>query len=304
MEYKDYYKILEVDKKADKDTIKKAYRKLAKKFHPDNNPGNKRAEEKFKEMNEAYEVLSNDEKRKRYDTMGSADMNGSGFDPSQYSQQNTYRKGGFDPNGGYSSVRNDFSDFFNAFFGDLGMGGMGRDPFAGSSRKSTSQRTAAVPDSEAEMKVSIEDALAEREMVVSINDKKVNLKIPKGIRSGQQIKMKGQGQDGGNLLIRIELIDTPSLTLEEDDLVKTVDIYPWQAYQGTQVQVMMPDNTFKVTIPEKIKGGSRIRMREQGYYRKDKTRGDLYIKINIVNPTSLSDKDKEIYKDLSNRYRL
>jgi curved DNA-binding protein len=184
------------------------------------------------------------------------------------------------------------------------MGGMGRDPFAGSSRRSTSQRTAAAPDSEAEMKVSIEDALAEREMIVSINDRKVNLKIPKGIRSGQKIKMKGQGQDGGNLLIRIELTDTPSLTLEEDDLVKTVDIYPWQAYLGTQVQVVMPDNTFKVTIPEKMKGGSRIRMREQGYYKKDKTRGDLYIKINIVNPSSLSDKDKEIYKDLSNRYRL
>ncbi|HPY98230.1 MAG TPA: DnaJ domain-containing protein [Clostridia bacterium] len=294
MEYKDYYKILGVDKKDDKDTIKKAYRKLAKKFHPDNNPGNKRAEERFKEINEAYEVLYDDEKRKRYDTMGMNDFSSAGFDPSAYGQQYSYNYGG---SSGFSRS-NDFSDFFNMFFGDLGMGADVFGQSSGRKSKAASRQF----DSEASMKVSIEDALAQREMIVSINDKKVNLKIPEGIRSGQKIKMKGQGQGGGDLYIKIELQDTPNLTLENDDLIKTVDIYPWQAYFGSSIQVEMPDNTLKVTIPKKIKGGARIRIKEKGYYKKDKTRGDLYIKVNIVNPVRMSEKDEEIYKELSNRF--
>lgn len=297
MEYKDYYKILGVEKKDDKDTIKKAYRKLAKKFHPDNNPGNKRAEEKFKEINEAYEVLSDNEKRKRYDTMGMNDFNSAGFDPSSFNQKNSYD---FNRGSGFSQS-NDFSDFFNMFFGDLGMGSMNSDPFRQSSTRS-SRAASQQFDSEAFMKVSIEDALAEKEMIVSINDRKVNLKLPKGIRSGQKIKMKGQGQSGGDLYIKIELQDTSTLALDNDDLIKTVDIYPWQAYFGSVVQVDMPDNTLKVTIPQRIKGGSKIRIREKGYYKKDKTRGDLYIKVNIVNPSEMSLKDEQTYKELSNRF--
>ncbi len=297
MEYKDYYKILGVEKKDDKDTIKKAYRKLAKKFHPDNNPGNKRAEEKFKEINEAYEVLSDNEKRKRYDTMGMNDFNSTGFDPSSFNHKDSYD---FNRGSGFSQS-NDFSDFFNMFFGDLGMGSMNSDPFRQSSTRS-SRAASQQFDSEAFMKVSIEDALSEKEMIVSINDRKVNLKLPKGIRSGQKIKMKGQGQSGGDLYIKIELQDTSTLSLDNDDLIKTVDIYPWQAYFGSVVQVDMPDNTLKVTIPQRIKGGSKIRIREKGYYRKDKTRGDLYIKVNIVNPSEMSLKDEQTYKELSNRF--
>lgn len=297
MEYKDYYKILGVEKKDDKDTIKKAYRKLAKKFHPDNNPGNKRAEEKFKEINEAYEVLSDNEKRKRYDTMGMNDFNSAGFDPSSFNHKDSYD---FNRGSGFSQS-NDFSDFFNMFFGDLGMGSMNADPFRQSSTRS-SRAASQQFDSEAFMKVSIEDALAEKEMIVSINDRKVNLKLPKGIRSGQKIKMKGQGQSGGDLYIKIELQDTSTLALDNDDLIKTVDIYPWQAYFGSVVQVDMPDNTLKVTIPQRIKGGSKIRIREKGYYKKDKTRGDLYIKVNIVNPSEMSLKDEQTYKELSNRF--
>ena len=132
MEYKDYYKVLGVEKKDDKDTIKKAYRKLAKKYHPDNNPNNKRAEERFKEINEAYEVLSDDEKRKRYDTLGSYGFYGQGVDPASFGYQYSYD---FNRGSGFSQS-NDFSDFFNAVFADLGMGGMGADPFSSSSRKS------------------------------------------------------------------------------------------------------------------------------------------------------------------------
>ena len=134
-----------------KDTIKKAYRKLAKKFHPDNNPGNKTAEEKFKEINEAYEVLYDDEKRKRYDTMGMNDFNSAGFDPSSFGQKYSYD---FSKGANYSSS-NDFSDFFNMFFGDLGMGNMGGDPFRQSSRYSAGTASQQF-DSEAFMKVTIE----------------------------------------------------------------------------------------------------------------------------------------------------
>lgn len=298
MEYKDYYKVLGVEKKDDKDTIKKAYRKLAKKYHPDNNPNNKRAEERFKEINEAYEVLSDDEKRKRYDTLGSNGFNGQGFDPSSFGNQYSYD---FNRGSGFSQS-NDFSDFFNAFFADLGMGGMGADPFSSSSRKSA-RRSPSQPDSEASMTISIEDALSGREMVVSINSKKVNLKIPKGIRPGQKIKMKGQGQNGGDLFIKFDIQNTATLSLEGDDLIKTADVYPWQAYFGSQVQINMPDETLKVTVPQKVKGGSRIRVRGKGYYKKDGSRGDLYINVNIVNPSNMSSADEQIYKELLNKYQ-
>ena len=299
MDYKDYYKILGVDKKDDKDTIKKAYRKLAKKFHPDNNPGNKRAEEKFKEINEAYEVLFDAEKRKRYDEIGAEGAGPQGFDPSQFGGQ--YSSQGFNPGGsGFSqSQGNDFSDFFNMFFSDLGGGA---NPFGQTSRR-TARREPQQVDTEAQMRVSIEDALSEKEMVVSINDKKVNLKIPKGIRSGQKIKMKGQGQNGGDLYIKIDLVDTNLLVLDNDDLIKTVDIYPWQAYLGSQIHVAMPDNTLKVTIPKRLKGGARIRVKGKGYYKKDNTRGDLYIKVNIVNPVDMNEKDEQAYKELLNKYQ-
>ncbi|MFA5341173.1 MAG: DnaJ C-terminal domain-containing protein, partial [Clostridia bacterium] len=219
------------------------------------------------------------------------------FDPSSFNQKNAYN---FNRGSGFSQS-NDFSDFFNMFFGDLGMGNMGADPFGQSSRRS-SRAASQQFDSEAFMKVSIEDALAEKEMIVSINDRKVNLKLPKGIRSGQKIKMKGQGQSGGDLYIKIELYDTVTLALDNDDLIKTVDIYPWHAYFGSSVQVDMPENTLKVTIPQNIKGGSKIRIREKGYYKKDKTRGDLYIKVNIVNPANMSSDDVQIYKELLNKY--
>lgn len=290
MEYKDYYKDLGVDKSADKDTIKKAYRKLAKKFHPDNNPGNKRAEDRFKEINEAYEVLSNDEKRKRYDTIGNQDFGPQGFDPSSFGGQYSY-------GGGFSSASSsDFSDFFNMFFSDLGMGA---DPFSAQARR---PRASQQIDSQAQMSISIEDAILGKEMLVTLDDTKVNLKIPKGIRPGQKIKMKGRGQNGGDLYITIDIQNTASLYLEGDDLVKEIDIYPWQAYLGSSIQIKMPDTNLKVSIPKKFRGGSKIRLKGKGYHKKDKSRGDLYIKLNIINPSDMTEEDEKIYESLLNKY--
>lgn len=299
MEYKDYYKILGVDKNASQDEIKKAYRKLAKKYHPDANPGDKKAEEMFKEINEAYEVLGDENKRRKYDQFGTMNFqNGMNFDPSQF--------GNFQ----FRRSHNGFSDFFNMFFGDYGID---LDDFFGMGRKfkgfntGFGTRTMRGDDIEAEMYITPEEGIRGAEKTVTVTTgsgtKTISIRIPKGIPEGGKIKLAGQGNPGygggpnGDLYIKVKFKEG-EYKLEGNNLIKKAEIYPWTAALGGEVKVQTPDGMIQVKIPAGIQTDQKIRIPGQGYGRTKETRGDLYILIKIVNPRYLTAEQRKLYEKL------
>lgn len=310
MEYKDYYKILGVDKDADQDEIKKKYRQLAKKYHPDLNKGNDKAQEKFKEINEAYEVLGNEEKRKRYDAFGSGNnfSQGDNFDPSHYG----FDFSGFNkrPGGGYSytytttgdGAGSGFSDFFNMFFGGQDRQSA-RDDSMFTGFGGGGQRRAAKPKYQTDVTISLEEAYngSKRNLNVTINgqNKQIPLKIPKGIVPGKKIRINGDkfGLDG-DVYVKINIIDQNN-TLEGLDLIKKMKLYPWDAALGAKKTVQTLDGkTIKVNIPKGIKTGKRIRIPNKGFRDMKNRTGDLYLEIVIDNPSRLTDEQLKLYKKL------
>jgi curved DNA-binding protein len=300
MEYKDYYKILGVDKSASNDEIKKAYRKLAKKYHPDLNPNDGKAQEKFKDINEAYEVLGDEEKRKKYDTFGSGYnfTNGQNFDPSQFGFENfgngyryTYTTGGGEG----------FSDFFNMFFGDGDFGIS--DLFGGRTRRNSYYEPK--PQSyESEINISLQEGYNGTNKTLSIRtgsgNKSLSVKVPKGILPGKKIKIKGKkaGIDG-DIYLKINFIPDEKLKLEGLDIYKKVDLFPWDAALGTKIVVdTLSGEKIKVTIPPNMEGGKKIRIPRKGYRDMKKNTGDLYIEVNIVNPSKLTEEQKRFYEKL------
>ena len=250
MEYKDYYKVLGLDKSSTEDEIKKQYRKLAKQYHPDLNPDNHEAQEKFKEISEAYEVLGDKDKKQKYDTFGSNYnfQGGHNFDPSQYGFSYT------------SAGGNDFSDFFNSFFGSNGGGFNMNDLFGGgSSRRATRPRS----KYDTELSLRVEEAYNGGEKQVSLNvagqRKTLSIKIPKGIFPGKKLKVKGEkwGIDG-DILFKIKIEDK-DYEMDGLNLTKKVDILPWEAALGAKIVIKTLDGSIKITIPEGIIGGKKIR---------------------------------------------
>ncbi len=304
MEYKDYYKILGVEKSATQDTIKKSYRKLAKKYHPDANPGNKSAEDKFKEINEAYEVLGDGEKREKYDQFGQMNFqNGMNFDPSQF--------GNYE----FKGSQNGFSDFFNMFFGSGGIdlddifGGRGasRGFSSGFSGRNTQQMQMRGEDIEAEMLITPEEAMDGNEKTFSIRTgsgtKTLSVRIPQGIPEGGKVKLAGQGNPGfgggpnGDLYIVIRFKEG-RYKLEGNNLIFRLEIYPWTAALGGEAKVQAPDGLIEVKIPVGIQTDQKIRVSGKGYGKKGGKRGDLYIQVKIVNPKYLNNEQKTLYEKL------
>jgi curved DNA-binding protein len=304
VKYKDYYSILGVDKTATPDEIKKAYRKLAKQYHPDKNSGDAKAEEMFKDVGEAYEVLGDAEKRAQYDQFGQQApfQNGHDFDPSQY---------GF--NGGnvryeYSTT-GDHSDFFNMFFGGGGMNGGGfniEDLFSGGAGRA--HRVYDGDNIEAEIEITPEEGaegITQRiALQTSSGKKNITFKVPKGVRSGEKIRLKGQGNPGtgggksGDLILIVRFKSSPRFTIDGPDLITTVDLMPWDAALGAKVPVKTLDGRIMVTIPEGIQTDNKIRIAGKGYPARSGSRGDLYIKVRIVNPKTLSTKVRKLYEEL------
>jgi curved DNA-binding protein len=300
MDYKDYYRILNVEKNATQSDIKKAYRKLAKRYHPDTNPNNKTMEEKFKEVNEAYEVLGDEQKRKKYDAFGS-NPNFNEFNNGSSSfgnRQYTYT----------SSDVNGFSDFFNAFFGDSDFG---TNDFFG--RKSTSRRSFAKKGDDIEhiINIDIEDGLLGNSKSISIlRDNKtssISLKIPRGISEGEKIKLSGQGNKGinsgenGNLYLKVKFKES-RFKLEGKDLVCTIRLLPWQAALGHEFEFRTLDGKIKVKIPSNIQTDNRIRIHNKGYIDKYGKRGDLYLKAKIINPPNISIAMKKLFEKMKEEY--
>ncbi|NSW91983.1 MAG: DnaJ domain-containing protein [Firmicutes bacterium] len=304
MEYKDYYKILGVDKNASQNEIKKAYRKLAKQYHPDAHPGDKKAEEKFKEINEAYEVLGDEEKRKKYDTLGQGFnfQHGYNFDPSQF---------GFGKNVRYeyrTGTNNDFSDFFNMFFGadsfDLSdiLRGFGKG--TGYSR----QYPIDGDDIEANITITPEEGFKglEKRITVKANgtEKTISFRIPAGIKQGEKIKLAGQGNPGinggrkGDLYLNVNFQASKKFELDGMDLLSTIDLYPWDAALGTETYFETIDGKIYVKIPPGVQSDSKIRISGQGYRDRKGLRGDLLLRVRIVNPGILTNEEKELYRKL------
>lgn len=306
LKYRDYYEILGVKKSATQDEIKKAFRKLAKKHHPDANPNNKKSEEMFKEFSEAYEVLGNAEKRKKYDEMANETRysNGYDFDPAQtrYGKARTSQR---------TASENDFSDFFNAFFGgnSAGMGDIfGRGTPGGRQARTFAQDGG---DSDAEIDIPLKDAFHGHEKKVVLrsgsSEKTISFKIPAGIRAGEKIKLAGQGEAGigggrnGDLIIKINLMEDKKFKMEGLDLETTLELLPWDAGLGCEVTVDTIDGKILVTTPAGIQTDGKIRVSGKGYRDMDGKRGDFYLRVKIVNPKVLSEEIREEYLKMKNR---
>ena len=304
MEYKDYYKTLGVSKTATKDEIKKAFRKSAKKYHPDLHPDDKDAQDKFKEANEAYEILGDEEKRKQYDTFGSTGgfQGGQNFDPSQYGY-------GGGESRTYTSSDEGFSDFFNTIFGGGGGSSSGfniNDLFGGGRKSSRRPRAQAQRQSyDSELDITIEEGYKglERDISLSFNGeiKTIKVKVPSGIIPGKKLKVKGEkwGIDG-DILFKINFVKEDSLELDGPDLISKEDVVPWDAALGAKHAVNTLDGKIKVNIPQGIESDRKIKIPKKGYKDMKGKRGDLYLKINIVNPKKLSKAQRELYEKLKN----
>ena len=305
MQYKNYYEVLGIDKKASSEEIKKAYRKLAKKYHPDLNKGDSKSEGKFKEVNEAYELLSDPKKRKTYDDFGNQSnfSNNSNFDPSQYGY-NGYTQ--------YESTgTGDRSDFFNMFFSDsFDL----NDLFGKSQNRQSSQRTIPIngQDISAEIEISPEEGFSGVQRKVSLNTKtdtvNINFKIPKGVRNGEKIRLKGQGQVGynggqnGDLLMTVVMKPSKIFSVNGNDLAMTFDLMPWDAALGGKKQVNTIDGRINVTIPPEIQTGKKIRISGKGYIDRKGNRGDLIIMVRLVNPSKITSKAKKLFEELKDIY--
>jgi curved DNA-binding protein len=310
VQFRDYYETLGVSKTATEDEIRSAFRKLARKYHPDVAKDKKTAEEKFKQINEAYEVLSDPEKRKKYDQLGANWNQPGGFQPPpEWRQQ---------PGGGYYQWSTDggpgvefefggtgFSDFFEAFFG----GGRGRSAFGGfGGRPATAERGA---DVEADILVTLEEALHGSTRTVSLRRAGSNkvetyqVKIPRGVHEGQRIRLAGQGESGarggksGDLFLRVRLAKHPDFTVEGSDLIHEVKIVPWQTVLGTELKVPTPEGNVRLKIPPGTQGGQRFRLRERGLPSAAGKRGDLYVVVQIQIPKKLSEREREIWTQLA-----
>jgi curved DNA-binding protein len=305
MAYIDYYKILGVDKSATQDDIKKAYRKQARKLHPDLNPNDKEAERKFKELNEANEVLSNPENRSKYDKYGENWKHGEQYEQAQQQQQRQYQSQGGNYGGGFSGADfgegEDFSDFFQSMFGGEG-GGFGRSSRGSASGKFKGQ------DVQAELSLNLKDAAKTHQQTFDINGKKVRITIPAGVSDGQKIKLKGHGNPGynggptGDLYITFNIAPDPNFERVGDDLKSKLTIDLYTAVLGGEVKVETLEGSVNLKVKPETQSGTTVRLKGKGFpvYKKDGEFGDLFVTYNVKLPTNLTEKQKELFEQLKN----
>ena len=305
MEYKDYYKALGVEKTATAEQIKKAYRKLARQHHPDVNPNDPGAEQKFKEINEANEVLSDPEKRKKYDQFGAdyqryqqqpggagrGGQPGGGFDWGQYTQG---QPGGGNPFG----EGEDFSDFFGSLFGNMGGGGGGR-PGGG--------RPGAGPDYQAELELSLEEAYRGGPRTITVHGNNLRLTIRPGVADGQTIRLRDQGGPGrhggprGALLITFRIRPDARYARTGDDLTQDVPVPLYKALLGGEQTVDTLSGPVKIKLKPETPNGTRLRLRGKGFpvYKQDGQFGDLYLRLTLALPEHLTAAEKELIQQLA-----
>ncbi|UZO80396.1 J domain-containing protein [Aquimarina sp. ERC-38] len=306
MQFIDYYKVLGVAKDASDKDIKKAYRKLARKYHPDLNPNNKEAEKKFKEINEANEVLSNAENRKKYDQYGENWKHADEFEKAKQSQgaysggQRSYNDFGGTgySNAGYTSdefSESDFSDFFESMFGGSGQ----------------SYRSHQVKyrgeDLNASLQLNLTDVLTTEKRTLTVNGKNIRLTIPAGVEDGQTIRIKGHGGSGvnngpkGDLYITFQIINNTEFKRVDNNLYKTVKIDLYTAVLGGNITVDTLSGKVKLNVKPGTQSDTKVKLKGKGFpiYKNEGKFGDLYITYKVEIPTKLSEKQKELFTQLS-----
>jgi len=324
VKFQDYYEVLGVSRTATADDIKKAYRRLARKYHPDVNPDDKTAEEKFKDVREAYEVLSDPEKRKRYDQLGENWKTGADFTPPpgwegghvEYSDFGDLFGAGRGPGG--------FSDFFETLFGarrgaraGAGFAMRGQDVEAaielsleeahhGATRTITLQTTGVCPTCNGSGMRDKQPCATCRGMGVVTRPKTLDVTIPAGVRHGSVIRLAGQGESGtgnapaGDLLLHVQLRPHPLFhVLGEGDVELELPVAPWEAALGAKVRVPTIDGSVDMTVPAGAQGGQRLRLRGQGVQRRGSGRGDQYVRLKLVNPPTLTDSERALFEQLA-----
>jgi DnaJ-class molecular chaperone len=329
VKFKDYYEVLGVPRTATDEDIRKEYRKLARKHHPDVNPGDKSAEERFKEINEAYQALSDPEKRRKYDELGPDWQAGSDFTPPP-GWEGTGRAGSRDfsdifGNGGGQSG---FSDFFEGLFGRR-AGGV-RAGFRSSGATIEAEIGLTLEEAHHGVRRGITFQASEpcsncggtgkkdgktcptcRGSGVVRRPKSLDVTIPAGVRDGSVIRLAGQGEPGvnggppGDLLLHVRIEPHPLFHLvDEDDLEVELPVAPWEAALGAKVLVPTLEASVELTIPAGTQGGRRLRLRGQGLSIRSGGRGDLYVRIRIVIPPKLTAKEKELFEKLAAESRF
>jgi curved DNA-binding protein len=305
MEYKDYYQILGVSKDASQEEIKKQYRKLAVKYHPDKNSGDKHAEEKFKEMGEAYAVLGDPDKRKKYDTLGAnwkqyehsgAGARDGGF--SEWAQQGdgrTYTH--FYSSEDFEGA--DFSDFFNSFFGGDGSSRRSSGGFKGSAIKGQ--------DYEARITITLEEAFTGLERMLDLGDEKIKITVPPGVSDGQVLRVKGKGGQGrrggesGHLYLHVSVESDSRFERKNNDLTTEIHVPLYTAVLGGEILVSTLKGNVRLKIPSETQNGRTLRLKGMGMpvYRKKGESGALFVRILVDIPTQLNEREIELFRQLS-----
>jgi curved DNA-binding protein len=297
MEFIDYYKVLYVTKSATADEIKKGYRKLARKLHPDINPNDKEAQTKFQQLNEANEVLSSPEKRKKYDKYGKDWEKGEEYhqyqkqqkQQSNSAQQQSYSSGNF--------AGEDFSDYFSSMFGNQSSGGNSR-----------SQQRFRGQDIQAQIQIDIKEASTTHKKEFTVNGKNIRITVPAGIEDQQTIKLSGYGNEGankgpnGDLYITFSITNTTEFKRVENDLFLTQDLNLYTAVLGGDITISdFNQSKLKLKVVPGTQNGTKVRLKGKGFpvYKKEGQFGDLYITYSITIPTNLSDKEKELFNELA-----
>jgi curved DNA-binding protein len=303
MDYIDYYKVLGVDKSATADEIKKAYRKLARKHHPDLNPNNPEAGKLFQQINEANEVLGDPENRKKYDQYGKDWKHAEQFEQAKKQQRASGAQNQGNPFGGsgnpfgggeYTSYgdEGDYSDFFSSMFGN--RGGSRQAKFKGQ-------------DFRASVQLSLTEAYKTHQQTFTVNGKNIRITVPAGIENGQEIKLAGHGAPGanggpnGDLYISFEITNNTVFTRKGNDLLMNVTLDLYKSLLGGEEIIDTLGGKVKLTVAPETQNGTKVRLKGKGFpvYKKEGTFGDLYVTYQIQIPTGLTAKEKDLFEQLS-----
>lgn len=294
MDYKDYYKILGVERKAGTDQIRSAYRKLAMKYHPDKNPGDKKAEEKFKEINEAYQVLSDEQKRAHYDRLGSAYSNfrTSGGRPNDFQWEDWFQQGA-GQRGGVEDIfggGGSFSEFFRTIFGEA-MRSQGRsNPFAPQQQ-----------GYEQEAQISFEEAYSGTTRQLQTNRRRLQVRIPAGVKTGSKVRVAGAGPEGIDLYLVIKVEEDERFERDGSNLTTTAPVSIFTLLLGGDADVETPAGKVKLSIPAGTQPDQVFRLAGRGMpaLKNPNTKGDLYVKLKVQVPKYLSSKQRELIEEAS-----
>lgn len=299
MAFIDYYKVLGVDKNADDKTIKNAYRKLARKLHPDLNPNDPAANKKFQELNEANEVLGDPEKRKKYDQYGENWQHADAYEQAKQ-QQRQYANPGAGGNyaggdfGGFGGDDTDFSEFFQSMFGGGARGGGRQARYRGQ-------------DYNAELKLDLRDIMEAHKQTLTVNGKSIRITIPAGVENGQTIKIAGHGGPGvnngpaGDLYIKFVIATDPDFKRSGHDLYRSIKVDLYTAVLGGEITADTLNGKVKLKLKPETQNGTKVKLKGKGLpiYKKANEFGDLYLTYDIQVPTNLSDKQRQLFEELA-----